>query len=188
MTSIGPYSQSYNFTHMYDIPDRRGKLPLKTTLNNSLLDIINSHPDFTIFNYMVKLGKMEGILNSDQANFTIFIPSDKYLTRQYPQSLFVNMDLATARHIIKSSMINRRISSEILKDSPSSFFYTFDDDYASNRLYVINISGVTYLDNGMPHTKSKYPYDKQIQVIQMDIEAVNGIIHVIDGLVCPTIL
>ena len=34
MTYCGPYSQSYNFTHMFDIKDRRGPYPKKAACPN----------------------------------------------------------------------------------------------------------------------------------------------------------
>ena len=33
MVSIGPYSESMNFRHMFDIPDLRGHLPSKGCLS-----------------------------------------------------------------------------------------------------------------------------------------------------------
>ncbi len=49
MVSIGPYSQSMNFTHMFDVPDLRGHLHIKVACPNSLTSIVNKHPDFSIF-------------------------------------------------------------------------------------------------------------------------------------------
>jgi uncharacterized surface protein with fasciclin (FAS1) repeats len=65
------------------------------------------------------------------------------------------------------------LPSEILEDSPSSFFYTYDD--YSSRLFITNISGKTYINNS-------------IKVIKKDILANNGIIHIIDGLIVPNII
>jgi len=174
MTAIGPYSQSYNYTHMFDQKDLRGCLPKEKECSNSLMGIISKHPDFSKFKYIVKLGKLEGILNNPQADFTLFIPSDRALRSlgSLGDDVFVNMNDATARHIVKSSMLDRKIPKELIQDSPASYFITKDPP---NRLFVRILSGRTYIGN-------------EINVIHFDIQAANGIIHVVDNLIWPEII
>ncbi len=171
MVSIGPYSESLNFTHMFNQRDLRGPLPLRKETPGSLSYLIAFHPDFSRFRYMLRLAKLDGLYNDIQADFTVFIPSDKAL-EHIPPGVFTNMDDATARHIILSSTLNRRITRDILEDSPASYFITRDP---TNRLFITNISGRTYLNN-------------DINVIHKDLEASNGIIHVIDALIIPLII
>ena len=168
MVSIGPDTQSYNFSHMYKIPDIRGPCPLKVNCPNTLMDIITKDPDFSKFRYMVKIARLDSILNGVQADFTLFIPSDKAI-KDLGDEVFINMDDSTARHIVMSSMLNRRITSELLADSPASYFITRDPP---NRLFVTNISGKTYINN-------------EINIIYPDVITSNGIIHVIDKLIWP---
>jgi uncharacterized surface protein with fasciclin (FAS1) repeats len=172
MTSCGPNTQSLNFTHMFDIIDKRGKYPIEISCPNSLLDIIKKNPDFSRFYYMVKLSQLENILNCNQANFTIFIPSDKALSAKVNDNIFINMDKCTAFNIVKSSMLNNRLSSEILEDCPEGYYYTVSE---ANRLYITNISGQTYIDNN-------------IRIIKKDILAMNGIIHITDNIIIPIII
>jgi len=171
MVSIGPDTQSHNFSHMFNMPDIRGPLPLKINCPNTLMGIITTNPDFSKFRYMVKIARLGGILNDIQADFTIFIPSDKALesAEGLGEEVFINMDDSTARHIVLSSMLNRRITSELLADSPASYFITRDPP---NRLFVSNISGKTCINT-------------DINIIHTDIIASNGIIHVIDNLIRP---
>lgn len=174
MVSIGPSTQSNNFTHMFDIPDLHScpSLPSdKQYCPNSIMDIINTNTDFTKFYYMVKLAKLEGVLNNKQANFTLFVPSDKAIAK-LGESMFINMDSATARHIVKSSTLDKRITSELLQDSKASYFVTKDP---VNKLFISNNYDNIYINN-------------DIQVIQKDILLSNGIIHVIDGLINPIII
>lgn len=172
MVSNGPSSQSYNFTHMWDFVDLRGySYNKKQDHTNSIMKALNTHPDFTKFRYMVKLAKLEGLLSSPQENFTLFVPSDKAI-QNLEEALFINMDNITARHIVKTSMLDRRIPSELLEDSPASYFMTKDPP---NRLFISNISGKTYINNN-------------INVIQKDMIFNNGIIHVVDKLIWPEII
>ena len=48
MTSCGPNSQSYNFTHMFEFVDLRGNLPKKEYNKNSISYFLNSNPEFSI--------------------------------------------------------------------------------------------------------------------------------------------
>jgi uncharacterized surface protein with fasciclin (FAS1) repeats len=148
--------------------------------SNSLMGIISKNPDFSKFKYIVELGKLEGILNDPQADFTLFIPSDRALRSlgslgslgSNGDDVFVNMDYATARHIVKGSMLDRKIPKELIQDSPASYFITKDPP---NRLFVRNISGRTYIGN-------------EINVIHFDIQASNGIIHVVDKMIWTEVI
>jgi uncharacterized surface protein with fasciclin (FAS1) repeats len=171
MTSNGPYHQKTNMTFMFDRKDLRGPLPQKVLNPNTLSYIISMNPDFSRFRYILRLAKMEDLYNDIQADFTVFVPSDTCL-RSIPDSIFVNMDLITARNIVTTSTLNRRITYDILSDSPCANFMS---NNPVNRLFITNLNGQTSIFN-------------DINVIQSDIMATNGIIHVVDGLIRPLIL
>ena len=172
MTSNTPATQAYNFTHMFDQPDLRtcssNKKPVYS--QNSMMSIIDKHPDFTKFKYMIQLSDFQEIFDDSQTNFTVFIPSDDTL-QKIGKNVFTNMDRTTARSIINASILNHRIPSEILADSPASYFAT---RHKYDRLFITNINGRTYLNNC-------------VNVIHKDWIASNGIIHVIDGLIVPAL-
>ena len=172
MVSIGPYSQSMNYTYMFDKGDLRGPLPLKETCPTTLSGIIARHPDFTHFKYILKLAKLEAILDDPDANVTLFVPSDMALNKVMDPSVFLNMDLATARHIVLGSSLERKITSAVLSDSPASWINTRDPP---NRLFVTTIRGHTRINNS-------------INVIHKDIQASNGLIHVVDNMIIPIIV
>jgi transforming growth factor-beta-induced protein len=171
MTSIGPYHQKTNMTFMFDKHDLRGSLPQKTECINSISNIISMNPDFSKFRYILRLSKLDNLYNDKQANFTLFVPSDACLSN-IPDAVFVNMDLLTARSIIKASTLNRKITSDILSDSPCAYFMS---NSSINRLFVSNNNGQILINNN-------------INVIGKDIMAENGIIHVIDNLIWPLII
>ena len=172
MTSIGPYSQKTDKTYKFNLKDlciiHHSNLKIENT--NSISDIIFNNSCFSKFKYILILSKLDVIYNDKQSNFTIFIPSDDFL-KYIPESFFLKMDLFTARNIIKSSTLENRITSDIIQDSPSSFFTTMNK---YNRLYVKNINNNTIINNN-------------INLIQKDIITTNGIIHLIDKLLIPEI-
>jgi len=166
-----PNSAPYNFTSMFNMTDRRGKLPLDKPCPGTLLDKIQNTPEFSKFSYMVKLANFEGLLNSAQANFTLFIPSDTSL-KNINDNIFINMDSTTAWYIVKTSIIKNRIPSEILEDSPAAYYYTTD---TANRLFITNLNSITTINNN-------------VTIIKKDVLSSNGIIHVVDNLIIPHII
>ena len=168
MTSIGPYSQWLNMSHMWGPPDLRGPLPKKVPCPHSLSGIVQSHPDMTIFAYILRLAKLEDIYNDPTSDFTFLVPSDMYLSHIQP-SVFENMDIATAKHIVKSCTLKRKITSSVLEDSPASYIPTLDP---ANTLFVTNMNGRIYINN-------------DINIIHKDMNSSNGLIHVVDTLIMP---
>jgi uncharacterized surface protein with fasciclin (FAS1) repeats len=166
MTSCGPNSQSYNFTHMFEFVDLRGNLPKKEYNKNSISYFLNSNPEFSKFFYIVKKAMYENLLNDEQANFTLFIPTDTTLESLFPNSFFTNMDIGKARNILNNCILNYRITSDLLTDSPACYFINKNN----NRLFITNINNNTVINN----------YDK---ILQFDIECSNGIIHLTDNLI-----
>ena len=166
MTACGPSKESTNFTHMFNMPGLRGPPLERKYHKNSLSYIISNNPNFSKFKNILKLSKLDGVYDDIQSDFTVFVPSDNSL-KNIPQNVFINMDVLTARNIVKSSTIKRKITRAILEDVNESLFHT---QHRNNRLLVTNISKKTFLNN-------------TINVIQMNIHASNGMIHVIDDLI-----
>ena len=168
MTSSGPNSQSYNFTHMF--PSKIfGCKPTKKYNEGSIMYLLDTHPDFSIFCTIVKISDLDVILDNIQANFTLFVPSDSELKYKLRPNMIENMDVGTARDIVKSSMLVDRIPSELLVDSPAAYFNT---DSPQNRMFITNINGNMRINN-------------TLNVILFDIVAKNGMVHVVDGLINP---
>lgn len=168
MTSSGPYTEATDMKQMFNFTDLRGSLPLKKTCPNSISGILNSHPDFKRFSYMMNLAQLTGLYDDSQADFTLFVPSDDSI-KHIPEGAFVNMDQSTARHIIRTSTLRRRITGDLLEQSPAATFYTLDKP---NNLWITNISGRTYVNS-------------DVNVIHKDMPCSNGLIHVVDGLLWP---
>jgi uncharacterized surface protein with fasciclin (FAS1) repeats len=168
MTASMPYSEVFNYRTMFDFTDLRGCLPEKKFCPTSLTGLVNEHPDFRKFSYILNLSGLAPTYNNAQANFTIFVPSDKALDGIHP-SVLENLDALEARHIVQSSTLKRRIPGAILEDSPAAIFTTLGDP---NNLWVTNMSGHTYINN-------------TINVIHKDMSASNGLIHVVDRLIWP---
>lgn len=168
MTAIGPYSQSTNYTHMFDFNDLHGNLPKKKYNKDSISDIINRTPRFSFFNQILKTSLYDNIYDDPQANFTIFIVSNDTLKNNV-NTIFSELDILTARYIIKGSTLERKIPVEILKTSPAAYYTT---GTKHSRLLITNDNKNVYIDNNAT-------------IVESNIIASNGIIHVIDKLIYP---
>ena len=168
MVSIGPNSQPGNLTHMFDFVDIRGQSVHTVVESNSLMGVINNTKEFSFFKYIIENARLSDIFASPQSDFTIFVPhDDAFLGKDLKY-----MDISLARHIVRTSTLDRKITSELLEDSAVSYFTTKDPP---NRLFVRNFYGETFIND---HAK----------VIYKDIITSNGIIHVVDKLIIPKYL
>lgn len=169
MTSCGPYWQAQNYTHMFDIPDIRGPLPIVKLCPGSIASIINDNPDFSAFNFILRLSGLQNIYNGLQANCTLFVPSNSV----FKDTNFIkNMDRNTAINIVRNSTLDKIITKDIIQESPASIFTTRNNP---NNLFIQNISGISEI---CPN----------IHFLQFNIRANNGIIHVIDKLIIPDVV
>jgi uncharacterized surface protein with fasciclin (FAS1) repeats len=170
MVSNFPMSMPFDNTHMFDFTDLRPCVKKDYTqyCHNSIMDILNKNPKFSIFKYIMKLSGMDLIYDDAMANFTLFVPSDECL-KQIPEGVFLNLDIGSARDIIKTHTLKNRITYDLLKDSPISYLMSVNE---SEKLSITNISGTTTINNCTC-------------IIQPDLLACNGIIHVVNNMIWP---
>ena len=170
MTANGPYTQSFNYTHMFDFIDPNANcFKYARYRKNSLYGKLVETNTFSIFKRIVQQADMNNILDNEQANFTLFVPSDEYILKKYGINVFINLDKGTAVSIVKSSMLDKRITSELLQYSPMSYFFT---KYPPNKLYISNVN-------------FDMTINCSVKTLEKDIICDNGIIHVVDDFVNP---
>lgn len=167
MTASYPYSESRNYTFMYDLQDLRGPPAEITGCPNTVLGYLQTNrEEFSGFLHIIKMAEMEDMFAQKQFQQTVFVPSDKYLNIQEVKKI----DQDTAKNIINFSTMNRFINEELLTASPASYFVTRYKHLP--QLLVTNISGITQL-NGCAN------------VTKFDISLSNGLIHLVDHLIVP---
>lgn len=173
MVSCGPYTQSYNFTHMFNQVDLRG-LPKKDEYTpGSMMYLLSTNPSFSKFGEIVKRAGFDGYMNDPQSNYTLFVPNNDSF-RFFDKNFTKNIDRSLAIHLVKSLTLNNKITSDILTDSPAAYYTTRD---SPNRLFITNVNGLTQISN----CSEAYGCERA-DVIEMDVLCNNGIIHVIDRL------
>jgi len=170
MVSLGPYTPSTDYSHMYSFVDYRSKTCPQIRVNKgSIYDLLISNPKFSRFAQIVERARMSAQLNESEANFTIFIPTNDYLSH-LPEDFFQTMDDGLARQILKASSLDNKIDKDLLTSSPCSYFITKNPKM---RLYVTNIDGVLRINNCLG-------------IVKYDINLTNGMVHVVSGLIVPS--
>jgi uncharacterized surface protein with fasciclin (FAS1) repeats len=173
MTSCYGSDPDLDFTFLYDnIKDEKEKI-----LKNSLLYIIENEERLTMFRYMVKLSNLDWYFNDIQTCATVFIPTDEYISRKYP-GMVENLDVNTAYKIVTYSIVPKKVSKKGLLYS--GMFY-LDTKCKTTRLMIDSTNG----EHNIIINKNKIG---QVNILQTDIQAINGIIHIIDSLLIPETL
>jgi uncharacterized surface protein with fasciclin (FAS1) repeats len=170
MTTSAPATQGYNFTHMYDFTDFRSNREVQMCENpNSMYFTLKKSGKFNRFLEIVKNANFSAQLNAEQANFTLFVPTDDSILQS--QAYFEKMDSGMARQILDASMLRRRIDKTLIESCPVAYYPTLSP---TSKMYITNISGNTVIN-------------QQYRVKEYDIKCSNGLIHIVDGLIQPTL-
>lgn len=169
MVTSSPASQPLLYNHMsffldYANPDK----PVPCLREGSMAHFIYTHPKLTRFRSIMETAKQTGFLDGEQANCTLFIPTDDFL-KEYPDIFFDEMDDGLARSIVSASTVNRKLGKDLVTSSPVCYLFTRNKEM---RMYVTNISGVTRLNQCATVVKFNLVFD-------------NGFIHIIDNLLIP---
>jgi len=133
----------------------------------SISNLIATNPNLSIFCNILKKSNMYVLYNDPLANFTIFVPTNDSISCLNLDTI----DLAESISIVKASSFNRKVNNDLLKMDIESMFNTRDDN---NRLLVTNVG-------------NKIMINETINIVGDEIVATNGIIHIIDNIIIPTV-
>jgi len=113
-------------------------------------------------------------LNDCSSNFTLFVPSDKYLSKLYPEWFFVSTDYMAARDFVLAHMVNRKVTLEMLMSSEGLRLPTH------HRTGRFNSFSCSYIPQSQ-----EIIINSNAKVIEGNIMLNNGIVHVIDNFIFP---
>ncbi len=169
MVSIQNHDPSYNYTHMFEIPDLRGSIPEPTVKPWTMWSFLANNPDFSKAKYMVELADMIGNYNSKQSEFTLFVPSDAYLKYKVPDNIFKKMDEYTARQILLYNTIEYPLYIPYLKSTEAQYLNT-------------RIPGSRLLVEYHPK-EDEIMINCNTKILEGNIQTVSGVIHIVDNLI-----
>ena len=176
MVSLQANTNYLDYRFTYDITDLRKPNEEPKGDPTTIFGFLQNNPEFSIFYNLVVQAKLDGKLNSLQANFTMLIPNDKTLLEKYDKSVFTNMDLFTSREIILYSTLNRKITYEMLLSSKAMYLDTMIDKSLNAKI----------LSEWCPD--NRIVLNNSANIVTANIIRSNGIIHeTSDILVSPTL-
>tara|TARA_A100001011_G_scaffold394642_1_gene487562 strand:- start:31255 stop:31749 length:495 start_codon:yes stop_codon:yes gene_type:complete len=157
-----------NLIQTYDMGDNRGLFPVEDINPNSISGILNTNTEFSNFNYIMKLSGLTEKYNKSGIDneYTLFVVDNNCLR----EDVLINMDKGTAISIIDSSTLKNRITGNLLTDTKSQYLPCVKDSY---KLLITNPNPYQTVINN------------SIIIQETDIQAINGLIHVVSNIIFP---
>ena len=167
------YTQSLDYTHMYNVPDIKKRnvavpkdgIPVYQFAQNTIAGVLNDDPEFSYFNYILyRSGLQEKFGNCDK--HTLFaVPNNQIFNTScgvMNEEFILSMDSWTAKKIILSHTFDKFYSEQDIATGIRRIPNMYGDDIVVDKNYYADAIIMGY---------------KQI---------VNGSIFIIDQLQCPT--
>ena len=126
MVSYSGYWQYQNLIQADPIPQKE-----KCYISeNSISGYLQRHPDFKLFQWMIKLADMELKMGNEQFDSTLFVVPDQYLVRQFgSEQYFIDMDMAIKYWLFFSSFFCRFFGYSFCRFFGSSFCRFFGSSF-----------------------------------------------------------
>jgi hypothetical protein len=166
MVSIGPFNRSSDMRHMYNFTDLcSSKSSIRQYPEGSIMDTIASHPDFTVFSSVIVRANKEEMFSDSSSIFTLMIPSDSVMAEYNFLPDLTDLDIGTARAMVRGATLRRKIDRRLIQSSPTMTLPTIDRGKTLS--IVTNVDGSTVI-NGKAY------------VVHWNHPCSNGIVHVTD--------
>ena len=173
MTASHGYSTYRDLVQTYDLSDlRRIENKEPEYRRNSVMGFLKNHSDFQIFSYILKIAKMDIIVDQVQFNSTLFVCNDEFLKMKYGEELFMNLDRNSAIKILNSHILPRIVGKKTLLSRRLSILDTKDD---RTQLSVINNNGNLSVATNC----------NKLNFMSDEIKLDNGSVYVLDGIFFP---
>lgn len=161
MTSMGPYNP-IAITANLNVTK-----PDKVINIHSIAGRLLSNPDFSFFLKIVEKSMFLPKLECIQANFTLFVPSNKAISQKYETP---DIQQGLAYNIVRGMMLHNRIGSDLFTCVPIKQLTTL---HSSHNLTFTNRGDTTMINN-------------KVKILMPDLKCSNGIIHVVDDIIFPS--
>ncbi|MEF8774978.1 MAG: fasciclin domain-containing protein [Haloarculaceae archaeon] len=133
---------------------------------STLFDIVEGNSNFDILELALEETGLDAVLDSDDDQYTVFAPTDQAFG-----------DLLDALGVAAGDLLDRDDLATILL-----YHVTEGRRYARS---VVNPAPVTMVAGGTVDVDGTVLNDGQASITATDIEASNGVAHVIDGVLLP---
>lgn len=152
----------------------RDDIPIKTTDDILIGALIESDPDFSEFLKLAELTENTGFINA-YGSYTCFLPTNEAFNtflQKNGKSALEEFSDDELRELFKYHMVNDTITSELFTDGKLK-------TASMNGKYLI--TGVKVNEEG----KASYIINKESEVLTLDIQLGNGVVHKINTVLDP---
>ncbi len=170
-TPVAPGGMNNEAPSRPPVPAAPGGISVSSTSSSETIDtIVRQSPSFELFNALVRVADQKGVLSSilgGDSDYTVFAPTDQALA-MLPAGTFKalvqpeNRDLLISileNHVVKGKVLSTQLSGQEIRSLDG------------NPLPLGRASGGVTIGNA--------------PVVAADIQASNGVIHAINGIILP---
>ena len=166
-SDLTPYDHSFTY-RVPDLPAKNNKL---TFTSNSLIDLISKEPQFSRFFFMIKLGSLASMLDSYTSTYTIFVPTDDAFP--FTDDVLINMDKYVAKETVLYHILPMKAPLSVLQSSNGMYLEPkINSSINCKIMSKLAANGTIVLNSNS-------------NIVQGNIKATNGLIHVIDRILIP---
>lgn len=169
MTTSFFKANHYNMQHMYNIHDINQEQEKLNIKENSILDFLLKRKQyFSNFLSLVFKSSYEKFLNDiEYTNITLFLP----INTGFKNFNINNINKSRAIELVSCCILNDRIISEIFQTTKSAYYFSRN---RSNKIFL--------------QIDDKMTINKDIIILEKDINLENGIIYIIDKPIIPYLI
>jgi uncharacterized surface protein with fasciclin (FAS1) repeats len=163
MTSFYGYYQTWDTSNLNEKPRQRETFYPRSYTPGTIMHYIASNPQFSLFSYIVKLADMDCLFNDPQFKYTVFVPINTFCD----EKMILSLDKHNAKKIVLYSTIDNLVYENTLRSN----CLMLDTRLKTDRLAISN-----------------FVLNNVSKIIESNIIRSNGLIHVVNNLLVPTII
>jgi uncharacterized surface protein with fasciclin (FAS1) repeats len=109
MTSIQGNHEAYDYTHMYNVKDLQGRLPLPVIVKDTIMELL-VQKNMTMYIMLLDRAGLTGFINNTNFRGTLFVPLDF-------DDVVINMDTYYLKKLINYHTLEKPLTQEFIQKS-----------------------------------------------------------------------
>lgn len=180
MAHLTPSNTGLNYRHMYEPFRKKEESKCERHAPDSIMGLLESHPQFTIFCGLLRdTQRYDTLLGEDLRHMTVFAPPNKAF-KMLSMDLASELDMLQKQELVQYHIVDQTVATEDLKGIRARI------QTLHPRESLVVEGRTQYLRIGTKPTFTSCGYAYPI-VIKGDIEARNGVIHIVDAVLVPPV-
>ena len=175
MAYLSPIIPGLNLTYQWSKPTQLQNYGGIVARDGTFLDFLQRSEDYSIFRHLVSIAEMEDLFNDLQANFTVLLPIDAELEKNFPKDTFLNLGKHDASKLVNYNTLPRHIN---FKELTSSAAMKINTRIRGQIQYSFSKKNAVWLTNG-------FNGDRRNHIVRPDLITNNCIVHLTNSISIP---